>query len=149
MRRSSFLVNLQACRLIASNFTIKWTHSQVFFDCILNPSCSTMYWLKPPHQVLKSPAPSVFWTPVGNPATTIPKKGTCNSNGNSIRPLWFLPTIPTLPPYYLSKRPNLTTLPPFPTSQPHQLPTFLTFSTSLTTFLPFPHSQTHHPPIYN
>ena len=36
MWRSSFLVNLQACRLIAGNFTIKWTPSQVFFDNILS-----------------------------------------------------------------------------------------------------------------
>ena len=35
--RSSFLVNLQACRLIAGNFIIKWTPSQVFLNGILTP----------------------------------------------------------------------------------------------------------------
>ena len=41
MWRSSFCVKkfiLQTCRLIASNFTIKQTPSQVFFDSILSPS---------------------------------------------------------------------------------------------------------------
>ena len=33
--RSSFLVNLEACRFIVGNFTIKWTPLQVFFDSIL------------------------------------------------------------------------------------------------------------------
>ena len=47
--RSSFLVNLQACRIIAGNFTIKWTPSQVFFDRILSPPhAPPMYWA-PPH----------------------------------------------------------------------------------------------------
>ena len=47
--RSSFLVNLEACRLIAGNFTIKWTPSHVFFDCILSsPHAPPMCWLKPP-----------------------------------------------------------------------------------------------------
>ena len=70
MWRSSFLVNLQSCRLIASNFAIKWTPSQVFFDSILSPPCSS------PHQILKSPPPQwgaqppMFSTPVGNPAQT-------------------------------------------------------------------------------
>ena len=31
-------VNLQTFRLVASNFTIKWTTSQVFFNSILSPS---------------------------------------------------------------------------------------------------------------
>ena len=35
--RSSFLVNFQACRPIAGNFTIKWTPSQVFLESILTP----------------------------------------------------------------------------------------------------------------
>ena len=38
--RSSFLVNLQACKLIAGNFTTKWTPSQIFVDSILSPPCS-------------------------------------------------------------------------------------------------------------
>ena len=37
MWRSSFLINLQAYRLIAGNVTIKWTPSQTFFDSILSP----------------------------------------------------------------------------------------------------------------
>ena len=37
MWRSSFLVNLQACRLIAGNFTNIWTPSQIFFNSILPP----------------------------------------------------------------------------------------------------------------
>ena len=37
MWRSSFLVNFQACRPIAGNFTIKWTPSQVFLESILTP----------------------------------------------------------------------------------------------------------------
>ena len=35
--RSSYLVNLQACRLIVDNFTIKWTPSQVLFVSVLSP----------------------------------------------------------------------------------------------------------------
>ena len=57
MWRSSFLVNLQPCRLIVGNFTIKWTLPQLFFDSISSP---------PPHALpmfwLKSPLPSIkFW----------------------------------------------------------------------------------------
>ena len=81
MWRSSFLANLQSCRLIASNFAIKWTPSQVFFDSILSPPM-----LLPPCIDL-SPPPIKFWralppngvhsppmfsTPVGNPAQTQP-----------------------------------------------------------------------------
>ena len=47
--RSSFLANLEACRLIASNFSIKWTPSQAVFDSILSSShASLMFWFKPP-----------------------------------------------------------------------------------------------------
>ena len=48
MQRTSFLVNLQACRLIAN--TKRWTPSQVFFNSVLSPPppCSPMYWVKPP-----------------------------------------------------------------------------------------------------
>ena len=54
MRRSSFLVNLQACRLIAGNFTIKWTPSQVFFNRILSlPPCIDL-----------KPSPSNFEEPL-------------------------------------------------------------------------------------
>ena len=56
--RSSFSVNLQAWRLISGNFIIKWTPSQVFFDRMLfppPPHASPMYWLKPPHRILKTP----------------------------------------------------------------------------------------------
>ena len=58
MWRSLFLVNLQACRLIAGNFSIKWTPSQVFFDSVLSPPMlPPCIDLSPPHQVLKSPPP--------------------------------------------------------------------------------------------
>ena len=67
MWRSSLLVYLQAYRLIASNFTIKWTPSQVFFNSISSPHAPPMYWLKPPHHILKSP-PHVLNT-CGKPCT--------------------------------------------------------------------------------
>ena len=52
--RSSFLVNLEACRLIACNFFIKWTPSQVFFDSILSsPNALPCFDLSPP--------PIKFW----------------------------------------------------------------------------------------
>ena len=63
MWRSSFLVNFQACRIIAGNCANKWTPSQVFFNTALH--ALPMYWLKPsPNQILKS---AMFSTPVGNP----------------------------------------------------------------------------------
>ena len=53
--RSSFLVNLQAFRLIAGNFTIKWTPSLVFFYNILSfPHAPLMFWLKPPSPCLQN-----------------------------------------------------------------------------------------------
>ena len=36
MWSSSFLVNLQACRLIADNFTNRWTRCEVFFNSVLS-----------------------------------------------------------------------------------------------------------------
>ena len=46
---SSFLVHLQAFRLMAGNFTIKWTPSQVFLDSILSSlHAPLLFWLKPP-----------------------------------------------------------------------------------------------------
>ena len=49
MWRKSFSINLEACRLIANNFTIKWTPSQVFFASILSsPHAPPMFWLKIP-----------------------------------------------------------------------------------------------------
>ena len=58
--RSSFLVNLQASRLIASNVTNRWTPSQAFFNSVLSPPpcfphALTQAPLPPPHQILKSP----------------------------------------------------------------------------------------------
>ena len=42
-------MHLQAFRLIGSNFTVKWSPSQVFFDSILSfPHVPLMFWLKPP-----------------------------------------------------------------------------------------------------
>ena len=44
---SSFLVNLEACRLIAGNFFIKWTPSQAFFwQHFKLPHALAMFWLK-------------------------------------------------------------------------------------------------------
>ena len=48
--RISFLVNLQACRLIASNLTNRWTLSQVFFNSVLSSPCS-------PHILTQAPPP--------------------------------------------------------------------------------------------
>ena len=46
---SSFLVNLEACRLTAGNFTIKWTTSQVYFASILrSPHALPCFDLMPP-----------------------------------------------------------------------------------------------------
>ena len=61
MWRSSFLVNLEACRLVAGNFTIKWTHSQVFFDSMLSSlHAPLMLWLKPaPPSNFEEPPPSI------------------------------------------------------------------------------------------
>ena len=39
---------------------------QMFFDTILSPPCSPMYWLKPPLSNFEEPSP-MFSTPVGNP----------------------------------------------------------------------------------
>ena len=69
--RSSFLVHLHACRLIAGNFTMKWTPSQSFFNSILSPNYA-------PPCIDLSPSPIKFWrapplpppmfsTPVRNP----------------------------------------------------------------------------------
>ena len=51
--------DLQACRLIARNFAIKWTPSQVFFDIILSPPMlpPCIDFSPPPHPILKSPPP--------------------------------------------------------------------------------------------
>ena len=69
MWKSLLLVNLEACRFIASNFTIKWTPSQVFFDSILSSphaTPSSTFWLKnpPPHPHVPPP---IFATLVENP----------------------------------------------------------------------------------
>ena len=52
--RSSFLVHLHACRLIAGNFTMKWTPSQSFFNSILSPNYA-------PPCIDLSPSPIKFW----------------------------------------------------------------------------------------
>ena len=88
--RSSFSVKLQACRLIAANFTNRWTPSFFkgfyldFKNTILSPPsplshAPTMYWLKPCYQILKSlpngeQPPPMFSTPVGNPGHWPSKK---------------------------------------------------------------------------
>ena len=57
---SSFLVNLKACRFIASNFTDRWTLSWVFFNSILSP-----HMLFP--CIDSSPPPSNFGDPTPSP----------------------------------------------------------------------------------
>ena len=84
MWRSSFFVNLQACRLIADNFTNKWTPSRVFFDRFLStpPPCPLHVLTQAPrHHIFKSPLnrcggeghspPCSISTPVWNPASTL------------------------------------------------------------------------------
>ena len=59
MWRSLFLV-LQASRLIAGNFTNKWTHSKVFFNTEHGPPMLPQILPEGPpplHQILKSPPP--------------------------------------------------------------------------------------------
>ena len=63
MWRSSILVNLQACRLRAGNFTNWWTPSHVFFNTIWSPlPCSPNILAQAfAYQILKSP-PHIFNT---------------------------------------------------------------------------------------
>ena len=63
MWRSSFLVNLQACRLIASNFTDNELLHRYFKHYFKTPMLP--YVLTSPHQILKHPIP--------NPATPDPR----------------------------------------------------------------------------
>ena len=53
MWKSSFLVNLQACRLKAGNFTNRWPPSQVFVKTILSPA--------PCSPCIDSSSPIKFW----------------------------------------------------------------------------------------
>ena len=83
--RSLFLVNLQACRLIADNFTNKWTPSYVFFNSVLTPpphplpkSSTHVLNQVPPRYILKLP-PSHVLSTCGKPCI-----------------LLFLPNIPIL-----------------------------------------------------
>ena len=62
MWRSSFLVNLQACRLIAGNFTNIWTPSQIFFNSILPPPLNL-----PPCIDSNLPPPTHALNTCGNP----------------------------------------------------------------------------------
>ena len=64
MWRSSFLVNLQACRLKAGNFTVSFTG--IFRQHFKPPMLPHCIDFSPPHQILK--IPPMFSTPVGNPA---------------------------------------------------------------------------------
>ena len=84
MWRSSFLVILQACRLIASNFSIKWAPWQVFFNSILSPphappcmdlSPPIKFWWAPPQWGQGG----LFSTPVENPAWYILKSSVFKS----------------------------------------------------------------------
>ena len=60
-------------QLIAHNFTNKGTPSQVFFNSILSPHASPMYWLEPPLVGHNIPTP-MFSTPVGKPGVPPPVK---------------------------------------------------------------------------
>ena len=71
MWRSSFLVNLEACRLIVGSSTNIWTPSQVFFNSNLTTPA-------PPislHVSILDPPPHrpqhIFLTPVGNPGISV------------------------------------------------------------------------------
>ena len=69
MWRSLFLVNLQACRLITGNFTIKRTPSQVLFDSILTPPPMLPACIELTFPIKWGEPLSMFSTPVGNPET--------------------------------------------------------------------------------
>ena len=82
MWRSSFLVNLQACRLITNNFTIKWTASQVFFSTILSlppilPPCFELSPPPPPSSIKFWRAPH-YLTTCGKPWSFIMTKPQCS-----------------------------------------------------------------------
>ena len=66
---SSFLVNLQVCRLIARNFTIKWTPLEVFFATILKNSmlspCIDLSSPHPPINLWRAPTPNAGFPIVG------------------------------------------------------------------------------------
>ena len=70
--RSSFLVNFQACSLIADNYTNRWTPSQIFFNSILSPPCfpHVLTQALPPLPPSNFEEPPHFSPPVGNPAYT-------------------------------------------------------------------------------
>ena len=53
MWRSSFLLNFQACRLIARNFSNRWTPSHVILRPHAPPCIGPSP--RPPHQILQSP----------------------------------------------------------------------------------------------
>ena len=58
---SSFLVNLQACRLIAGNFTSIWAPSQIFFKSIPSPNPPN-----PPYVLIQVPQCSQhLWEALG------------------------------------------------------------------------------------
>ena len=61
MWRSSFLVNLKACRLTAGSFTNIWTPSQVFFSRILNFPPPNL----PPCIDSSSPCTQQLWETLG------------------------------------------------------------------------------------
>ena len=61
----SKFAGLQACRLRAGNFTIKWTPSQLFFNSILSsPHAPAIYWLKHPPSPSNSEEPPWSGGPV-------------------------------------------------------------------------------------
>ena len=57
---------------MASNFTNKWTTSQVFFNTILNPHPPPMCWHKSHPSNFKEPPTTMFSTSLGNPVS-LPK----------------------------------------------------------------------------
>ena len=61
--RSSFLINLQTCRLLAGNFTNIWTPSQIVFNSILTPKPSPSCIYLNPHP--PPPCSQHLWETLG------------------------------------------------------------------------------------
>ena len=106
---SSFLVNLQACRLIAGNFTSIWTPSQIFFNSILPP-------LPPPQSPLCiDSSPPMFSTPVGSPGISAhcgDGKFCCEGNFYVVVGIWGGGVILTIQIFFKAKNQHIVKLPP-------------------------------------
>ena len=108
MWRSSFLVNLQACRLVAGNFTNIWTPSQIFFSSILTPT------LPQSLPTCIDSSPSMFSTPAGNPGISAHlRDGKFCWEGNFyvVVGIWG-GVILTIPIFFKAKKQNIVKFPP-------------------------------------